>query len=424
MIKKTVTLKPSEMLYGNVDIISSKSELHRLIICACLSDKFCKIKYNGIISKDIHATIDCMKELGAKIDFDDRYIYIYKPIDFSIADKKHIFCSESGSTARFILPIASIVCKGGAVIDGCGKLPQRPFEDLCVCLEKQGCEFSSYTLPIEIKKTAKINSQLEISGDISSQYLSGLLMAAPLAGGADIKLTTKLTSAGYVDITINAMNMFGVSVFKKNGEYHVNGRYIVSQDTITSGGDWSNAAFFMCGAGYDKYVKINGLKSNSLQKDKKIYNLLNEIGFIIKEDADSIYVMRGKNIVPFIYDAYDTPDLVPIISVLAASINGESKIKNISRLKFKESDRIQAVCDMINSLGAVASSDGENIFIKGSGRLKGGTVNGYNDHRIVMSAAIASVISDSDITITDANAVAKSYPNFFEILKSLQGGKL
>ncbi len=423
MENKTVTLHPSKKLCGSINILSSKSELHRLIICASLADRECRIKYCGVLSNDIHATINCMQNLGAKISTDEQYIYINKTIDKEIYDKKRIFCSESGSTARFILPIATLICKGGAVIDGCGKLPERPLDDLCECLEKQGAEFTTHHLPTEIKKTASIHSELKISGNISSQYLSGLLMASPLAGSADIRLTTELTSSGYVDITIDAMNTFGINVKKENNVYHVSGTYKVPDDTVNAGGDWSNAAFFMCAAGEEKYISINGLSIESLQKDKQIYDLLSDIGFETSSHENTIFVKRGKNIRPFTYDAQETPDLVPIISVLAASVNGVSTVKNISRLKFKESDRIKAVCDMINSLGGIASSDGENIYIEGNGKLKGGTVNGYNDHRIVMSAATASVISDGDITITDADAVRKSYPDFFECFKKLQGGK-
>ena len=207
MIEKTMTLPPSQNIGGTIEVISSKSELHRLIICACLSDKGCTIKYSSALSEDIVATIGCFTSLGADISVSDGEISIENPvnrkyIEENINENTEIFCNESGSTARFLLPIVSVLCKNGAVLTGKGRLPERPFSDLCRCLEAHGAIFSGDRMPIEIKKAATPKGVLEISGNISSQYLSGLLFILPLFLDCRIKLTTPLESSGYSTPTL------------------------------------------------------------------------------------------------------------------------------------------------------------------------------------------------------------------------------
>ncbi len=422
-IAKQLTVSAGKKLCGNVSVLSSKSELHRLIFCACLSDKSTVIKHNHGLSKDIRATISCFESLGAKISFDDNKIVINKPLDFDYISKELspdtvIFCSESGSTARFLLPLLSLVCKNGAVMDGEGKLPTRPFSDLCNCLSQKGASFSSHTMPIRIENCIKPEGEFLISGNISSQYLSGLLFILPFCENAKITLTTPLESSGYVDMTISAMAKFGVKVTESNGTYTCSGSYSSPCDELYAGGDWSNAAFFMCGAG-EKGICLSGMDPQSLQPDKAISDILAGCGMTIWDNSDGICIRRDKNILPFDVDAGETPDIVPILCVFAASICGKSVIRNIRRLRFKESDRVTSACALISSLGGNIYADENNIYIEGKGTLDGGTADSFNDHRIAMSAAIAAGFCKNDVTICGADAVTKSYPDFFEILKSL-----
>lgn len=418
----TITIPSGRKIRGRVAVISSKSELHRLIFCACLSDGACDIYYNSSLSEDINATISCFRTLGAEICVSENTISIKKPLDFGYIAQKlpedtEIFCNESGSTARFLLPLLSLVCKNGVVMTGAGKLPFRPFSDLCECLSAHGAEFSSAQMPIKISRCISESGTFEISGNISSQYLSGLLFILPLIENSQIRLTTPLESAGYVDMTTEAMAKFGVRVTEHNGIYTASGKYHTPESSIVSGGDWSNAAFFLCGA--NESITVDGLFPNSLQPDRAIADILKNCGFKAASDETIFSVTRTQALCPFDIDAGETPDLVPILCVLAASIKGGSTIRNIRRLKFKESDRVKAVCDMISSLGGEISADENAIYINGKGALRGGRVNGYGDHRIVMSAAVAASFCENDVTITDAHAVAKSYPDFFEILDRL-----
>lgn len=425
MLEKTMILQPSGNIGGAVEVISSKSELHRLIICACLSDTGCTIKYTSSLSEDIIATIGCFRSLGAEISVCDGKIAIESPvnrkyIEENINENTEIFCNESGSTARFILPVLSVLCKNGAVLTGKGRLPERPFSDLCRCLEAHGASFSSDRIPIEIKNTATPKGVLEISGNISSQYLSGLLFILPLFPDCKIKLTTPLESSGYVDMTIDAMKKFGVTVCEKDGVYTANGEYRTKEKTIIAGGDWSNGSFFLCASG-EKELTVKGLCADSLQPDRKILEILSSCGYNVTVGQNEVKVKRGENIKPFDTDAGETPDSVPVLSVLAASVCGTSIIRNTKRLKYKESDRVKSVCDMIENLGGNAKACDDCIIVQGTGRLSGGKVNSFGDHRIAMAAAVASLICEREVVIEGADAVAKSYPEFFTEFKKLMG---
>ncbi len=421
----TITLAQKMTLRGKVEIVSSKSELHRLIFCACLADRPCSISYNSTLSKDINATISCFRALGAEIELSDGKILINKPLDTEYIRKElpkntEIFCNESGSTARFILPLISLLCENGAALTGAGKLPERPFSDLCESLSAHGAVFSGDKMPIVVQKSSNPcdGAVFEISGNISSQYLSGLLFILPLCKNVTIRLTTPLESAGYVDMTIDAMRKFGVEVTEKDGIYSASGKYRVISEKMHSFGDWSNAAFFLCGV-KDLPITVSGIDCNSLQPDKKILDVLSDCGIIIEEKADSVTVTRAKETRPFKFDASENPDLVPILCVLAASIAGDSVITNTHRLRFKESDRVATVIDMISTLGGKIREEGDSLCICGKGHLSGGIVNSHNDHRIAMSTAIASLFCENEVSINGAQAVSKSYPDFFEIFKTL-----
>lgn len=380
------TIKPA-VLSGSIEAIASKSYAHRIIIAAALSDKPTEIYCNGI-SNDIQDTINAINALGAETTIKGKVITVVPIIKKS--DQVSIEITESGTTARLILPIACALYENG-VITGKGSLLKRPFKPLCDSIAQHGKSFSGNYLPIRFE--GEMNAgEYKISGSESSQYISALLYTLPLLKGeSKVTLTSPLASEGYVDITLDVLRQFGITT---GYEYKGSEKY-TSPNKITVEGDWSNAAFWRCAD-----IEVKGLNQESCQRDRFFDSV---------KDLDEI-------------DAEHIPDLVPILSVYAASKNKTIRIYNVSRLRIKESDRITSVCDMITSLGGKIVADDNEIIIYGKGYLCGGTVNSYNDHRIVMSAAIASRICKNTVVIRGCEAVNKSYPLFFEHFNSL-GGK-
>ena len=381
-----VTITPA-LLNGSIEAIASKSYAHRIIIASALADKPTEIYINGI-SNDIIDTVNAVNALGAKAVINDNTISV-EPISKK-SDEVIIEITESGTTARMILPIACALYKKG-IITGRGSLTARPFAPLCEAIAEHGVSFEDMAMPINFEGKMSAG-EYKISGSESSQYISALLYTLPLLKGeSKVTLTSPLASEGYVDITLDVLKRFGIT-----GGYECKGNEkYTSPEKIWVEGDWSNAAFWLC-AGVD----VMGLNYNSCQRDR----LFDCVKDLCEIDAEHI------------------PDLVPILSVYAAGKKDTTRIHNVSRLRIKESDRINSVCDMITSLGGDIEANDNEIVIHGKGYLDGGVVNSYNDHRIVMSAAIASCICKNKVIIRGCEAVNKSYPNFFNDFNSL-GGK-
>lgn len=389
-----VTVKPKK-LSGVIGAISSKSDAHRKIICASLCEEPVKIFIKGF-SKDIEATMRCVSALGANVlrNSDSVVIKMGKS-----PENPELFCGESGSTARFLLPVAACL-SDGFTMTGEGRLPTRPFTDLVRQMAEHGCRFSSESLPMSVSGRLT-GGEFSIHGNISSQYISGLLMALPTCSeDSKITLLSPLQSGAYVDMTIDTLRLFGIEIKLTDTGYFIPGnqKFKSPKSTICDG-DWSNAAFFLasCECGCD--VRVLGLDTASTQGDK---------AFLSAAKEDTV-------------DVSEIPDLVPPLAVVAASKRGVTVFKNAGRLRLKESDRLVSVSDMINSLGGKAEILGDSLKITGNGRLSGGVVNSYSDHRIIMASAVASVISDGDIKILGAEAADKSYPSFFDDFKTLGG---
>ena len=387
-------------LSGEITAISSKSAGHRALIAAALSKEKTEVFINTI-SNDIKATASCLEALGAKLSFSEGKIEV-EPIN-EVPQKVKLNCLESGSTLRFILPIAASLCESFE-ITGEGRLPERPMDELIDEMEKHGCVFSSRKLPFKV--CGKLNGgRFEIPGNISSQYITGLLLALPLLNEeSEIFLTSKLESSGYVDLTLKTLKEFNVKIEKRensffiseNCEYH-------SNEKVEIEGDWSNGAIFLAADYLYPGVKVKGLLKDSLQSDKVFPEIISNM-------KDGLVV-----------DASEIPDIVLPLCVCAAKINGVVTFTNVRRLGLKESNRILAAKEMINSLGGKAEISDDEIKIYGNGKLVGGIVDGFNDHRVVMSAAIASCICEKDVIIKGADAVNKSYPTFFDEFKKLGG---
>lgn len=403
---------------GKIKAISSKSDAHRLLICGALADAPTKVHCN-VMSKDIAATVDCLKNMGAEIEVDGDIITV-NPNKFN--EKAELDCNESGSTLRFLLPVVSALGID-ATITGHGRLPERPISPLKEEMERMGVAFHNGSkFPLHL--TGKLKAgEYEILGNVSSQFITGLLFALPLLDGdSKIKMIPPVESRSYLNITLSALRKFGVEIEEKENLYIIKGNQkYISPKEITVDGDWSNSSFFLCaGALNENGVTVEDLDINSPQGDKAILKVLENMGAEVKINGTEITVKKNK-LNGITVDAADIPDAVPIISIVASACDGETRIINAGRLRIKESDRIKSVVDMLTAVGGKVEETDDGMIIRGGADLKGGTIEGCNDHRIVMSSAILSSICKSNVTITDYKAVEKSYPHFFEDF-NLMGG--
>lgn len=384
-------------LQGKVDAISSKSFAHRFLILASVADIDTTIIINEF-SNDIMTTIDCLRNLGVEIEINENEVTVNP--SFFQKDVSDINVNDSGSTFRFLLPLVSFLSQK-TNIQCSGRLQDRPIKELMDQLKLAGLTFSEEKLPFTVDGTFhKID--FEFPGDVSSQYISAIMMIAPLIGGCEIKLSSKLESTGYIKITQECLKLFGVDseilldkVIVKPGALKSPGKIIVE-------GDWSNAAFFLCANALGADIKVENLNVNSVQADRKIVEFLEKI-----ENNENYCEI----------DISQTPDLFVILAVVLSQKCDKSVLKNAKRLRLKESDRIQSTYDMLKSFGVNCEIEGDNLVIYKS-EMKPAVVNSCDDHRIVMSAAIASIVT-KEVEIKDWQAVKKSYPSFFDEIERL-----
>ncbi len=412
-------IKSAQKLKGNVHILSSKSDLHRTLICASLSDAPCKVSAVGDCD-DIKATIECLENLGAKI-IKENNDYTVTPIDFDAKRENLSFnFHESGSTARFFVPVASALCQN-AHFSGEGRLPERPFLPLTKQLSSHGANFSDEKLPMSVMGGNIKNGTFNLPGNVSSQFVSGiLLMLALLDGESEIVIDGNLESKGYVDMTLDTMKKFGINIQKTKDGYFYNGKdKFTSPKVCISDGDWSSAAFWLCAGALGADIRVSGLNLDSKQGDKRVLQILSGFGAQIEQKDGYIKVCKTENMKGFCFDASDIPDLVPVLCVVAGLVEGKTEISGISRLKLKESDRVESTKNLVLSLGGNIWSDDKKIVVEGVQKYKGGKVKTYGDHRIAMSAAVASIMCENDVEIDNENCVSKSYDGFFCDFESL-----
>ncbi|WP_311432871.1 3-phosphoshikimate 1-carboxyvinyltransferase [Finegoldia magna] len=387
----------TDKLQGKVDAISSKSFAHRFLILASVADTDTTIIINEF-SNDIMTTIECLRNLGVEIEINENEVTVHP--SFFQKDVSDINVNDSGSTFRFLLPLVSFLSQK-TNIQCSGRLQDRPIKELVDQLKLAGLTFSEEKLPFTVDGTFhKID--FEFPGDVSSQYISAIMMIAPLIGGCEIKLSSKLESTGYIKITQECLKLFGIDseilldkVIVKPGALKSPGKIIVE-------GDWSNAAFFLCANALGADIKVENLNVNSVQADRKIVEFLEKI----ENNEDYCEI-----------DISQTPDLFVILAVVLSQKCEKSVLKNAKRLRLKESDRIQSTYDMLKSFGVHCDIEGDNLVICKS-EMKPAVVNSCDDHRIVMAAAIASIIT-KEVEIKDWQAVKKSYPSFFDEIERL-----
>ncbi len=404
---------------GTVNVPPSKSDVHRAIICAAMANGVSRI-FPVALSNDIKATIGCIKALGADAVLENNVL----TVDGTNMYKNKtalLDCGESGSTLRFFIPIAA-VGNINATFVGKGKLPQRPIGIFTEALPKAGtvCKTEG-GLPLEIKGQLK-SGIFKIPGNVSSQFITGLLLALPiLEGDSEIVLTSPLESVGYIAMTIRTMKQFGVNIQATEKGWHIKGGQSYKTCDYTTDGDWSQAAFFMVLGAVSGKVTVKGVAKDSTQGDKKCAGILARFGAKVTQLDNEVTVEKGE-LKAITIDASQIPDLVPVLSVCAAFAEGTTKIINAERLRIKECDRLKATAELLNNLGGKVKELSDGLEITGVSSLKGGNVNGYNDHRIVMSAAVCAARSDEDITATFAMSINKSYPDFYIDYNSI-GGK-
>lgn len=400
---------------GKITIPPSKSMAHRAIICAALAKGISRID-NIAYSQDILTTIDGMRALGAEIVKHDDFLEVTGIGDITDCNKQEIFCNESGSTLRFFIPLFSL-CGKRITFSGQGRLMERPQSVYEKIFKEQHLFFEHKDGTISIEGSLK-SGEFVLDGDVSSQFISGLLFALPLCDKAStITIKEPFESRSYVDLTMQMLAHFGIEVeysdantiyIKGNQEYH-SGCYSVE-------GDYSQLAFFACLAALNHDLEVCGVHHNSRQGDKAIMKILKEAQVDFKEIVNG-YAICKSDPCGIVIDLADCPDLGPILCVLAAFAKGSTHIKNAGRLRIKESDRIAAMECELKKLGVDIHSDDNNIYIEGKDTYKGGVIfNAHNDHRIVMSLAVAAALCENPCTIQGAEAVRKSYPQFFEDL--------
>ena len=423
----SVTISQSE-ISGTIHAPPSKSYTHRAIVCGLLSSGGTTIK-NPLICDDTSATIQLSRMMGAQID-ENRDLKITGPENLQ-APEEEMYCSGSGTTLRLFTAISALAY-GRCVLTGDENLRKRPIRELLEALHQLGIRTSTHFAndrpPVEVQASGLIGGTTKIRGDISSQYISGLLFACSKGlKNSRIELLTKLESIPYVEMTLEVMKHFGVTASVSNDWESItiegNQRYHNSAYEIP--GDYSSAAFLMVSGALAGSVSITGLNKNSLQGDARIISILKEMGVEVQQDNSIVSVFKSEPKATEI-DATNIPDLVPILAVLASQAKGQTRIINAERLRYKESNRLMTTSMELRKMGAKIKETTNGLIIDGPTKLHGATINPHSDHRIAMACAVAclvskqfGIVSKHYTTINDIDCVKKSYPEFIANMKSL-----
>lgn len=378
-----------QKLRGAVTPPASKSMAHRAVLAMALAGGTGTLS-NLSDSQDIQATKRCVAALKAP-----------RPE----GELPFLDCGESGSTLRFLIPIA-LAAAGGGVFTGHGRLMERPQQPYFDIFDEKGIFYGQTDGVLTVRGTLT-PGVYRLPGNVSSQFVTGLLYALPLLpGDSTIEITTPLESGGYVDMTLDMLEKFGISVQNKNyAVFHISGNQVYQGRDITVEGDWSQAGFWYSANFLDNQVAIQGLNADSTQGDRVVASLY----WKLAKPGDTDIDVSG------------CPDLLPPLAVMAAVRSGTTRFVNAARLRIKESDRLATTAALLNALGGHAEEGPDSLTVRGVPAFSGGTVDGANDHRIVMAAAIAATRSSAPVTILGAEAVRKSYPSFWEDYKQLGG---
>ena len=415
----TIKIK-GNILRGTVKTPPSKSMAHRAVICAALSKGVSRIT-NIEYSDDIRATINGMKVLGATIIEKKNELLIDGTNTFNLSGGT-IDCKESGSTLRFLVPI-SLVKENNINFIGEGNLGKRPLTLFYNIFDEQNIGYSYEDGMLNLNVNGKLSGgEFRVLGNISSQFISGLLFTLPLLKeDSKIIITTNLESKGYIDLTLSMLKRFGIEVSNNDyEEFIIKGNQSYKANDYEVEGDYSQAAFYLCAGALGSEVEVENLDVDSLQGDKEILDILEKLGAKLKFNNNKIKV-TGDKLKGCIIDGSQCPDIIPVVAVVCALSEGKTTIINAERLRIKECDRLSAICSQLKILGANIVERNDGLDIEGVTSFKGGSVSSFKDHRIAMALAIGAICAEGEVIIEDSECVKKSYPGFWEDYKSLGG---
>ena len=422
-----IKIRPGK-LNGTIEIPPSKSYSHRAVIAAALAENGKKSKIDNLkFSVDITTTTDIMENWGAEIERFESALEIIGNGGKVAPRDKYVQCNESGSTIRFLIPVG-ITSKNELVFDGKGKLVDRPLDSYYRIFDKQGLKYETTggKLPLTVNGKLKPGNY-EIDGNISSQFITGLLYALPLLeGDSKLIINKNLESKGYVDLTLEILKLAGIEIVNNDYKsFDIRGNQTYKPFDYTVEGDYSQVAFWIVAgiisANRDNEVKCFHVNKNSLQGDREIIEIVTRMGAKL-EIFDDYVIVKPSKTKGTVIDISQCPDIGPVLTVLAALSEGETRIINGERLRIKESDRITSIKTELNKLGGNVSEEGDSLIIQGVEGFRGGvTVNAWNDHRIAMSLAVASTRCEKEIILEEAESVRKSYPHFWDDFEKMGG---
>ena len=403
-------VKPSSIV-GEITAPPSKSFAHRILISAFLSGSEITVKNVGK-SVDASVTLNALKTLGATVLESEDKVTIKKS---SLPTEKVIIdCKESGSSLRFLLPVVSALGLN-AEFTGAKRLLERPIKELVDALNINGANIDGLTVNGKLK-----SGVYTVDGGISSQYITGLLLALSCVDGeSEIIIDGTLVSEPYVDITLAVLSEFGVWFKKTERGYKIRGGYSPKKHQFVVEGDWSGASFTLALGAIGSQVAVKGLNANSVQGDRKIVDILKSFGASV-EISEYAVTVKGGNLKGITVDMEDVPDLVQIVSVIASYASGKTTLVGVDRLRLKESDRIKAVIDSLSAVGIKVEYCNNSIIIYG-GSPNGSVIDGGNDHRTVMSAVVMATFAKAESLVLGGNAINKSYPEFIKDYQKLGG---
>jgi 3-phosphoshikimate 1-carboxyvinyltransferase len=413
------TIVPGSQISGEIFAPPSKAQTHRALVAGLLSDGTTTIT-NPLSCDDTQATASAITTLGAKLN-QSRGKWVVESDGVPKSTPNAIDCRESGVTLRFIIPVASLT---GAeiVLKAREALMRRPLGPLINAMHQLNIQVDVEKGKVSVRDGPPVGGIVTIPGNISSQFISGLLFAGPIMEkGISLRLTSTLESRGYVSLTIETMKKHGVEVHCREEmsviEVPRNQRYSAAEHEIQ--GDFSSAAFALSAAAItNSKLIVKGLSDISSEPDASFLEILARMGIEAKHNGGEVSI-RGGDLKAAHIDIHDTPDLGPIAAVLGCYAKGQTRISGASRLRYKETDRMAAITTELNSLGARITETPDELIINGPTSLRGGSVRSHGDHRIAMALSIAALGASGGVTIEDSECVSKSYPDFFEDLQSI-----
>ncbi len=418
---QTLTIRKKDACSGVVSIPSSKSYIHRFLFSALLADGVSVVE-NVSLSDDVKATLSCIEALGAKVTLSDDRRTVTVCGGIKKTESALLNCNECGSTLRFVIPIAVVLC-GSARFTGGGKLMERPLEQYFKIFDDNGIDYTfEKGRYLDVSGDFK-KSVYHIDGSVSSQFVTGMLYALALSeNGGEIVIDGILQSKPYVDITLEVLSRSGIEVENHGYErFTVRGGQSFKSGHFRACGDWSQAAFFLTAGAISGKVGVKNIDFSSHQGDAVIVDILKKMGAKITQTANGVFAEKSELKAIGGINAENFPDIVPVLSLACALAEGTSRIYGIERLRYKECDRVEAVMALISKLGGKISLTDNSLVIEGMRSLCGGVADSFNDHRIAMTASVASLACEGEVTIKDPWCINKSYPDFYEDLLSTGG---